>query len=159
MAQLEFVYGVNEIVGQSFDWLTDTVNCLLVKSGTSIASDLDAPTLSGITTLDEYTGGAGYARVALLATRQFIVTGDPIFQVNLDMTAPAKTVTFPSLGSDAGAAVFGILLYIVRGGDVDSANIPLVAVTGGAFTGKVPDGTDFDVIAPTPGWLQFRMKA
>ena len=112
---------------------TDTFKAMLVVPATSTADTEKAvTTLSGFTTLGEYTG-AHYARKTLTS---ITVTQD---DVNLTGKIDAADITWTALGADANAA---ILVYKHVTNDTDS--IPLFYIDTGTnlpFNGNGGDVT------------------
>jgi len=160
MAEAEFLFGYANIAKQEFDWRTDAVKALLFDSTSSIMSETDKGALAGgiqgFTTLGECTACPNYARLTLSTPRNITERQAPLLEVGFENPT---SLTFPTLGAHpSGLDPVGILIYIVKGGDIDTSNIALVAIDQGEFLTNTPDGTDYVVVAPGAGWFLFKER-
>lgn len=87
------------------DWLNDDIRVLLAMSNSTAGSELDAQTVGGFTTLDEFNGANYTSGGAALASKT--VTRDT---TNHRGYADAADVTFSALGAGT-RNIIGALVY------------------------------------------------
>lgn len=128
-------YGDNELAAA-------TLKLALVRASSSIDTEIDADTVSALTSGWELTASSGYARATLANVTATV--DDTNDRVKLD----ADDVNFASIVSPSGT-VGGVLIILQVGGSPsDSSDVPLCILPWGSA--QTISGS-FDVVFPSTG--------
>lgn len=134
-------YGQLELNGDLVDWVNDTIKVLLLQNTyTYDATDRYVADLTPAT--HEHDGG-GYARVTV-GSASLALRADGV-GVKFD----SDDVVFSSLAAGT-ADIRYAAFYRHVGGDADSKLLFIVDFG----SDQTPNGSDFQVIAPSNGWLE-----
>ena len=135
-----------EIFRADIDFETDTFKVLLVDTD-STADTEEVLTVSAFTDLSE-ADGSGYARQTLAN----VTVTKASASSRIEVTADASS--FASLGANSSTLNnLGAVIYVVRGGDVDSSNLPLAFYDGGGFP-FTPSGATIEITWDASGFVR-----
>jgi hypothetical protein len=143
MASVVFNIAKAGLINGTIDLNTDDIRIALLMTNTTADTEVDADTISAITTLDE-CDATGAARVAL--TGEAVNLDDPNDRAEFD----ANDASFTSLGGNATRDYQGVLVYKHITNDTDA--IPICFVD---FSADVPKAaTQVDIPWNAEGILQ-----
>lgn len=127
------------------DLLTDAIQCALLMSDSTALTDLDALSLAGITTLDEFDG-SGYAR-QVLASKE-ILTQNEVYRDVFRSADPLYS------GIQAGSRQIAWCMLLLQ-----ATNKPLLLTNEVGMPLTVPAGTHNLTVRvnPADGWGILRL--
>ncbi|MDZ4250290.1 MAG: hypothetical protein U0990_09405 [Candidatus Nanopelagicales bacterium] len=141
MASFVFTEAKRALLAGELDLNAHDIRVMLVGSATTADTEEDATTISGFTTLDEFTD-ASYARKALAAEA---VAAD---NANNRGEFDADDVTWTALTGDTAAA-----MLVFRHVTNDTDSVPIAYIDSGGFP-QTPGGANLTIAWNAEGILQ-----
>lgn len=129
------------------DFETDVFKVILVDTATTIDTERDVFTLDDFVNLAE-ADGASYARQTLANVVLTVDTAAHRIKLTVDPSS------FPILGANTSTLDNqAALVYVVRGGDLDTANLPLAYYADGGFP-FTPSGATINITYDQSGFVR-----
>jgi len=147
MASLFNTYAKEHLAEATMDLDADTIKIALLTTDTTADTEANVTTLSGFTTLGEFsTSGTNYARVTLSSITSGVDTGNTRYEFS------AANVTFSSLAASSPAKDIQGILVLKHVDGTDANDLPIAFID--FASDLTPDGSDVTIDWDTEGILQ-----
>tara|TARA_R100000808_G_scaffold7070_1_gene20776 strand:- start:2143 stop:2592 length:450 start_codon:yes stop_codon:yes gene_type:complete len=147
MASLFNNYAKEKLAEAEIDLDADTIKIALLTTDTTADTEANAQTLSGFTTLGEFsTSGTNYARATLANVDSRVDTGNNRYEFDAD------NVTFTSLAASSPAKDIQGCLLLKHVDGTDANDLPIAFID--FASDLTPDGSNVTITWDEQGILQ-----